>query len=278
MRYSAAMPDAAVRLTQAGESVLGVDEAPPFEVVNRGGAANLLLICDHASRLLPRAYDDLGLEATQLRRHLAWDIGAADVTRRLAAKLDAPAVLSGYSRLIIDCNRALDDPTSIVVIGDGVVVGGNRDLATGEAERRADALYRPYHRAIGEALQRFAERGVAPALISIHSFTPTLDGIPRPWHIGILWDRDPRLARPLLEMLRAEPALCVGDNRPYSGRHNYGYSIVVHGARAGLPHVLIEIRQDLIEGRRGAGRWADLLASVIGRALSDPDLFRIAPT
>ncbi len=257
-------------------AVLGAEDPPPWETVNIGGKASALLICDHASRALPRAYGGLGLDETLLRRHIAWDIGAADITRRLASRLDAPALLAGYSRLMIDCNREMDDPTSIVTMVDGVAIAGNRKVDGVEAERRAAALFRPYHDAIEEALGRFATRGVVPALISIHSFTPIFGAVPRPWHIGVLWDKDPRLARPLLEALSRQPRLTVGDNQPYSGRVAIGYSIEVHGAQAGLPHVLIEVRQDLIDTHHGAEAWGERLSSVIGRVLDRPSPFRIA--
>jgi len=270
------MFEEAATASPGGEPVLAPDERPPFEVVNPDGGAQALLICDHASRRLPRALAGLGLDEAQLRRHIAWDIGAARLTRQLARRLDAPAVLSGYSRLVVDCNRALDDPTSIVMISDGVVIAGNRELGDGEAARRAEAVYWPYHRAIESALEGFAGRGLVPALISIHSFTPVLGGFERPWHVGILWDQDPRLAQPLLEGLSADPALVVGDNQPYSGRRNFGYSIDSHGAQAGRPQVLIEVRQDLVDTHHGALEWADRLAATLERILSDPDLYRIA--
>lgn len=260
----------------ACQAVLALDDPPPFEVVNADGAAALLLTCDHASRALPSAYDGLGLDETELWRHIAWDIGAADLARRLSARLDAPAVLAGYSRLFIDCNRALDDPTSIVKISDGAVVPGNRHVDAEEAARRTDAVFWPYHDAIAGARARFAARGVVPALVSVHSFTPVLGGIERPWHAGVLWDRDPRLAAPLLEALRAERALVVGDNEPYSGRLNYGYSIETHGAEAGLPQVLIEVRQDLVDTRHGAEAWCERLAAILERLLADAGGFEIA--
>jgi predicted N-formylglutamate amidohydrolase len=257
------------------QTVLAADDPPPFEVVNAEGAAALLFTCDHASRALPSAYGGLGLDDTELRRHIAWDIGAADLARRLSARLDAPAVLAGYSRLFVDCNRALDDPTSIVKISDGAVVPGNRHVDAGEAARRADAVFRPYHDAIADVSARFAARGVVPALISVHSFSPVLGGIERPWHAGVLWDRDPRLAVPLLAALRADPALVVGDNEPYSGRLNYGYSIEAHGARPGLPQVLIEVRQDLVDTHHGAEAWCERLAVIFERLVADAGGFEI---
>jgi predicted N-formylglutamate amidohydrolase len=250
-------------------TVLNSDDPPAFEVVNADGAAPLLLSCDHAGRALPAMYDGLGLDETELLRHIAWDIGAADLARRLSARLAAPAVLAGYSRLFIDCNRALDDPTSIVKISDGVVVPGNREVDGEEAARRAEAAFWPYHQAIERERARFAERGIVPGLVSVHSFTPVLGGFERPWHVGILWDKDPRLAVPLIEELGADPALIVGDNEPYSGRLNFGYSIEAHGAEHGLPQVLIEVRQDLIDTHHGADAWCERLASILERVLTD---------
>ena len=270
------MTDHLSHCSEAGPADEDAGRQAAYEIVNRSGTAKLLLICDHASNALPKAYRNLGLDEAMLRCHIAFDIGAAEVTRRLSAELDAPAVLAGYSRLLIDCNRELGHETSIAEVSDGVAVPGNSEVTREEARRREDRYFRPYQDAIAALLDDFAERAVAPALIAIHSFTPILGGVVRPWQIGILWRRDPRLARPLLESLRTRPSVCVGDNEPYSGREHYGYSIDTHGARAGLPHVLVEIRQDLIDTRHGAEDWADLLASALGPILSDSGLFRLA--
>ena len=248
---------------------------PPFETINAEGKAPLLLTCDHASRVLPHAYGSLGLDETEMRRHIAWDIGAADVTRRISALLDAPAVLSGYSRLLVDYNRAPDDPTLICEVSDGTVVPGNRGADAAEFARRIARYHRPYHDALAAAMASLRQRVPVPALVSIHSFTPVMKGFERPWHVGILWDRDPRLAEPLLQLLGADPAIVVGDNQPYSGRSHVGYTMMQHGARAGLPHVLIEIRQDLIDTHHGAAAWADRVAAVLGRILAEAGTFKL---
>lgn len=259
--------DPAMPGQDAAPPLLGADDPPPFEWVNPDGRAAAVLICDHASRAVPQALADLGLEAAELRRHLAWDLGAAEVTRLMSAALDAPAVLGGYSRLVVDLNRRLDDPTSIAAVSHGVAVPANHGLGPAALRRRVDEIFRPYHRAVAAAIGRSRARGVAPAIVSVHSYTPVLDGVERPWHIGILWDRDRRLAGPLIAGLAADPELCVGDNRPYSGRERFGYSIETHATPAGLANALIEIRQDLIDTQHGAERWAAVLAAALAEAL-----------
>jgi predicted N-formylglutamate amidohydrolase len=177
--------------------LLGPDDPPPFEPVNPDGAAALLLVCDHASHAVPAALQGLGLDESMLKRHIGWDIGAADVTRRLAALLDAPALLAGYSRLVIDCNRPIGAPSSIATVSDGVTIPGNAALDGPDAAARSDACFAPYHDAVEEMLDKRDQ----PAFISMHSFTPLFDGFERPWHIGILWDQDDRLSKPLMAAL-----------------------------------------------------------------------------
>jgi len=256
--------------------LLARDEPPAFESVNPEGRAPFLLICDHASRRVPRSLDSLGLDDAVLRRHIAWDIGAAAVARLLAARFEAPLLLSGYSRLVIDCNRALEHPGSIPAASDGVAVPGNAALGAAERRRRADALFRPYHRAIDAALARFREAGRIPALVSVHSCTPVFNGFERPWHIGVLWNRDGRIAEPLLAALRREPELVVGDNQPYSAREEpQGYTVKHHAERHGYPHVSLEIRQDLIDTRHGVAEWASRLGAALAPILAAPALYRL---
>jgi len=256
--------------------LIGADDPPPYETLNPDGTASLLLICDHASRAFPVAIGPLGLEESHLERHIAWDIGAADVTRRLAAKLDAMAILAGYSRLLIDVNRQPGDPGSIPDISDGTVIPGNIGLTETEASGRLESFFWPYHHAITNGLAHLWRRGPAPALFSIHSFTPTLAGEERYWHIGTLWNRDPRLPVPLLEKLRTAEggALHVGDNEPYSGR-DLAYTIDLHGAAAGFANCAVEIRQDQIETAAGAERWATILADAFRDILKIEDLHRV---
>jgi predicted N-formylglutamate amidohydrolase len=236
---------------------------------------NLLLTCDHASRALPEGYGTLGIGEADLDRHIGWDIGAAALTEALVARLDAPAVLSSYSRLLVDCNRAPDDPTLVCELSDGTVVPGNRDLPADEVPRRIARYHAPYHAAIADRLAGLRQMVAAPAVVSIHSFTPTMRGRPRPWHCGILWDQDPRLAVPLLQQLGREPGLVVGDNQPYSGRSHVGYTMTRHGAAIGLPHVLIEVRQDEIDNPAGVAAWAGRLGRVLASILDEAGAFRV---
>ncbi|HEY6336347.1 MAG TPA: N-formylglutamate amidohydrolase [Alphaproteobacteria bacterium] len=255
--------------------LLSADEPPAFETVNLEGAAPFLLICDHASRRVPKALDSLGLDAALLRRHIGWDIGAADVARSLSAHFDAPLILAGYSRLVIDCNRALTDTSSIPESSDGVEVPGNRKLEPTDGKRRQDALFHPYHAAIDEILAGFRARERVPALVSIHSFTPVFDGFERPWQIGILWDRDSRVAVPLMAHLRKNPGLDVGDNEPYSAREPKGYSVTTHAVAHGYPHVAVEFRQDLIDTHHGAATWAERFAVALAPIMRDGSIFRV---
>ncbi|MHA1152624.1 MAG: N-formylglutamate amidohydrolase [Alphaproteobacteria bacterium] len=259
---------------QAGEPpLLGSDEPASHEGFNPDGTAPLLLVCDHATRFLPRRLGTLGLSEAELARHIAWDIGIAEVTRGLARRLDAPAVLSRFSRLAIDPNRALNDPTLIPQISDGVVIPGNQSLSPGDVQARIESFHRPYHQAIERRLDALVARGPAPAVVSMHSFTPVIKGVERPWQIGILWDADPRLAQPLMARLRAQ-GVPVGDNQPYTARDGHGYTLFEHAAPRGLAHVLIEIRQDLVDTHHGAAAWTDRLADSLRVVLENARVFR----
>lgn len=247
--------------------LLAGDEPPPFEIANAGGTAPLVLVCDHATNRVPRTLHHLGLPPAPLREHIAWDIGAADVARRLARRFDAPLTLTNYSRLVIDCNRALGDPASIPAESDGVPVPGNRGLAQGERLRRVEALFRPYHAAVEGLVAKKSEPGEAMAMISVHSCTPVFQRMRRPWHVGVLWNEDGRIAVPLLAALRRRPDLAIGDNEPYSGRDGLGYTVKEHAERRGLPHVALEIRQDLIANAAGAEHWAAIVGDALSEAL-----------
>ncbi|MBP7065315.1 N-formylglutamate amidohydrolase [Ferrovibrio sp.] len=240
-----------------------------FRVLNGAGRAPVVLLCDHASHAVPPELGDLGLSQEQITRHIGWDIGAAALTEKLSQALDAPALLAGYSRLVADINRAPDDPTLICEISDGVLVPGNRNLSPAERQRRIDAYFTPYHAAVAAAIDAALQRSALPAILSIHSFTPSMKGRQRPWHAGILWNQDGRLALPLIQALREEPGLVVGDNEPYSGRSQAGFSIREHGERRGLPHVLVEVRQDLISDEAGVAEWAVRLERCFRRILAE---------
>jgi predicted N-formylglutamate amidohydrolase len=244
------------------------------ELFNLQGSAPVLLLCDHAGRWVPPELDDLELPPIELARHIGWDIGSADVTRHLARLLDAAAVLCHVSRLVIDANRKPGDPSSIPVISDGTLVPANQDLSPEEVRWRLGRFFIPYHRAVARHIARLRRRGV-PVIISMHSFTPRMADTWRPWHAAVLWDTDPRLSAPVLEGLRREPGLHIGDNEPYSGRFPVGYSIPFHAARPRLPHVTFEIRQDLIDTRASAEAWAERLAGVLRDPLSDRKLYAL---
>jgi len=252
--------------------LLGPGDPPPVEVLNRQGRSKALLLCDHASNRVPSGLD-LGVPQAELERHIGYDIGGRWMTERLMERLDAAAVFSAYSRLVVDLNRGYGDPTSIPEVSDGTVVPGNRGIGEEEVARRMDALYHPYHAAVAGELARMSAEGYAPAVISMHSFTPCMKGFRRPWHVGVLWDYDPRMPVPLIASLLRRGDVCVGDNQPYSGRGLTGHTIDVHCAAAGLPNVLIEVRQDLIATEADAHRWADILYEPLVEILFDPDLY-----
>ncbi|WP_052710039.1 N-formylglutamate amidohydrolase [Azospirillum thiophilum] len=255
--------------------LLGPDDPPPAMTLNPVAGGPLLLVCDHASRAIPKRLGDLGLPEEQLCRHIAYDIGAAELTRRLAARFGATAVLSGFSRLVIDPNRALDDPTAIPVVSDDVVIPGNRALDAEAQALRVEALFHPYHTAVAAAVAAIVARGQVPVMVSVHSFTPAMRGIARPWHIGILWDNDPRLPVPLIEALEADGRWCVGDNQPYSGRGTSGGTVETHATPAGYPNVLLEVRQDLIATPEGADLWAQVIGDALEPLLGLPSLATI---
>jgi predicted N-formylglutamate amidohydrolase len=244
---------------------------PAFEIIPGALGAGALIVCDHAANAIPPGYDMLGLSREALERHIAYDIGAADVTRALAAELGAPAVLSTFSRLLIDPNRGLDDPTLVMRFSDGAIVPGNARADAREIARRSAQFWARYRGAIESTVEAMLATGEPPAIISIHSFTGVMREVQRPWKIGILWDRDGRLPKPLIEALAAEPDLSaeeVGDNEPYAGALP-GDTIDAIATPRGLANALIELRQDLIAEKKDALAWAARLARLIRPILAD---------
>jgi predicted N-formylglutamate amidohydrolase len=231
-----------------------------FEAITGNGP--ILLLCDHASNALPPG--GLGLDASLLSTHIAHDIGAAAVTRALAKAYGAPAVLGSWSRLLIDLNRGEDDPTLVMKLSDGSIIPGNREAGAAEVARRILRFHAPYHAAIDAELDRIGKGAV---LVSMHSFTPSWKGRARKWEVGVLYDRDMRLAAPLMARL-AEAGFNVGDNEPYSGALE-GDTLWRHGTMRRLPHVLIEVRQDLIGDDEQAQAFALRLKPVLDAALGD---------
>lgn len=260
-------------LASAGTQGATADDAP-FEHIPGDRASGLLLLCDHATNLLPAAYGDLGLPAAEFQRHIAYDIGTEVLTRRLAELSGAPAVMTRFSRLLVDPNRGEDDPTLLMRLSDGAVVPGNAHADSLERVRRIAGWHRPYHDAVATEIDAMLATGVVPAIMSIHSFTPVWKSRPRPWEIGILWDADPRLSRPLIEALQAEGDITVGDNQPYDGALKND-TLYTHGTRRGLAHTLIEVRQDLIGAPADSIAWAERLWRVVEPLLARPDMHRI---
>ncbi len=250
------------------EGLLAADEPDPVMLRHAHGASPFLLTVDHAGKLLPRALHDLGLAEAELARHIGWDIGIAGTSAHLADLLDATMVAQLYSRLVIDCNRRTDVATSIVEVSEATVVPGNLGLTAAQRQARVDALFVPYHAEIVRVLEARSARGQASVLVAMHSFTPVFMGVIRPWHIGVLVNRDRRLAEAMLALLAAEGDLVVGDNEPYRVTDESDYAIPEYGERRGLPHVEIEIRQDLIAEAAGQRAWAERLARLLPQALA----------
>lgn len=248
-------------MQSSNKILLADDEPPAVELFNGQGNSSVVLLCDHASNRVPKSLSMLGLGPEQLDDHIGWDPGAADVARHMAVLLDAPLLLSGYSRLVVDCNRPLHSPGLIPEQSADVVIPGNQHLSTDERELRVSTFFQPYHDAIDANLQT---RGRKPTLlISVHSFTPCLNGNQRPWHIGVAYRRDDRLASALYQLLIQKKSITVGFNEPYRIEDDYDYSIPTHGENRGLPCAMMEIRQDQINTKIAAERWAAYLAEVV---------------
>lgn len=243
----------------------------PFHILGGDRPSRWLITCDHATNRVPDCIGggSLGIAPGDMERHIAYDIGAAGVTRRLAERLNAPAILSDFSRLVIDPNRGEGDPTLVMKLYDSTIIPVNRAVDDAETERRLNAFHRPYH----AALERLAARRDDTVICAVHSFTPRLFGRgDRPWQVGILYSHlDPKLSLAVLDRLRAEPDLTVGENEPYGG-HLDGDSIDRHALKKGRPNVLIEIRHDLIRGEDGQIAWADRLAPILEEALERSNL------
>jgi predicted N-formylglutamate amidohydrolase len=260
------MPDVGNRNLES-EKLIADDEPSPFCILNPDSTGNVLLVCDHASRRFPRSLGDLGLDPVAKLCHLAWDIGAGPLTERLAQKLSLTAVLANYSRLVVDCNRELLDAGAFLKFGDGIPVPGNRNLTEAQRTARAEAIYWPYHRAIEGQLKRLYQLSVQPVFLSIHSFTPVLDAVSRPWQVGILWDKDRNTAELLIQEF-ARAGYLVGDNLPYSGKAPQDFTVDQHAERAGISHAGIEIRQDLIHEESDVERMAEVMCPIVQRLMT----------
>ncbi len=243
--------------------LLGEGDPPPVRVLRPKGRSEFFLTADHAGRAIPRRLGDLGLPPSELERHIAWDIGIAGVTEALSQALDVAAVLQAYSRLVIDCNRQPDWASAIPTVSELTAIPGNEAIPPAQREARRREIFLPYHQRIAELLGGRAAAGRRTVLIAMHSFTPVFKGETRNIDIGILYNRDRRLADILLDLLRAEGDLMVGDNAPYAITDASDYTVPVHGEGRSLPHVEIEIRQDLIADDAGQAAWATRLARLL---------------
>jgi predicted N-formylglutamate amidohydrolase len=242
---------------------------PPVELVEGSFDSGVLFVCDHARNVLPPPYQSLGLDPAQLKRHIAYDIGAETVTRRLAERFSAPAIMATFSRLLIDPNRGADDPTLVMRLSDGAIVPGNATIDVREIAFRRQHFWQPYRDAVRATLTTMAATGRIPAIVSIHSFTESWRGMTRPWHISVLWDQDPRMPVPFLTALANERGIVAGDNQPYDGALE-GDTLYENATQRGLANLLIEIRQDLVLQAQDADRWGERLARLLAPVLALP--------
>ncbi len=255
-----------LQLTAGARLLLGPDEPAPVRVLQPDGRSDFLLTADHAGRLIPRQLAALGLPQAELDRHIAWDIGIAGVTERLSTSLDGTAVFQTYSRLVIDCNRSPEMESSIPAISEATEIPGNRGISEAERLARRQEIFTPYHARIRALLDARLAAKRRTVLVTMHSFTPVFKGESRAMQIGVLYNRDKRLAHVLLDLLRAEGDIVIGDNAPYSVSDQTDYTVPVHAERRGLPHVEIEIRQDLIADAAGQASWAARFARLLPAA------------
>ncbi len=246
----------------------------PVERIEGSFAAGVLFLCDHAANSLPNVYGTLGLTKEQLERHIGYDIGAAWITRRLACLFGAPAILSRFSRLLIDPNRGADDPTLVMRIADGCVIPGNATICANEIELRRRHYWQPYRGAVAAMIEAMMNQGPPPAIVSIHTFTPKWRWQVRPWQAGVLWDNDPRIAKPLIEAMAGD-GLVTGNNQPYDGALE-GDTLHAEVTRRGLAGLLIETRQDLVETETAANAWAERLTLLLRPVLARPEVHKIA--
>jgi predicted N-formylglutamate amidohydrolase len=257
------------------ETLLDPDEPDPVAIHRPQGQSPYFLTCDHGGRHLPRRLGDLGIPAFELERHIGWDIGAAGLTRQMAQRLGATAIRQIYSRLVCDCNRPPDAPDFATLISENTHIPGNRDLTSAQIGARREEIWRPYQDAIAALLDIRQAASRPTLLVAMHSFTPVYKGQSRPWHVGLLYNRDRRLAdaiRPLLQAAQvpadsghaqAGRPLVVGDNEPYRLTDETDYTVPVHGEKRGLVSLEIEVRQDLIASPQGQAAWAELLATLL---------------
>lgn len=258
-------------------TVLSAQEPPPFRLENGAGRGKCLIVCDHASNRVPQSLHNLGLTRSQLGKHIAWDPGTEDIGRIISTALNAPAIFANYSRLVADVNRGAETKECILPVSDRIVVPGNTRLARKARKARIDEIFTPYHRAVAERVNRFLGKKIIPVIISIHSFTPRINGKSRPWHIGVLWNHEEEIATRLVENLRLRnPRLVVGANEPYSLKQSNlsKNTIGTHAESRGLPYIIVEFRQDLVKTPEKAAKWAQIFLEALTPILDDPALYQ----
>lgn len=274
-KKSAARIPVRVKLGAKPAGILSKGEPKAVRVENPSGKGKYVIVCDHASNRVPKSLRNLGLSKAELKQHIAWDPGTEDIGLYLSKHMDAPCVIAGYSRLVVDLNRGHDHKECMRDVSDHIRIPGNTGLTAAQRRQRLDEFFHPYHAEITKALKRFTAKGIAPVLISIHSFTPEMDGFRRPWHIGVLWNRQEKLARALVKHLRRNnPDLVIGENEPYSlkAANFLKNTVSTHAESKGLPYVIVEFRQDLVSTRKDAVKWAEIFRESLLPALSDPGL------
>ena len=261
------------RSIKPSSALLEARDPKPFKMINRTGRTPLLLICDHSSRAVPMALGKLGLGEDVFERHIAYDIGTEAVALGLSSLMDAPLILAGFSRLVIDLNRPLEHKDSMVEYIDSTPIPGNKALTKVARLQRVKELFHPYHEAINRELTGLSSRGIPPIILSVHSFSPNYGMLPRPWDIGVLWNRDPRIAAPLIEILKTFN-LKVGDNQPYSGKE-LAYTINKHGGARGIANCVIEINQGQLGDNAGVKYWIAVMSEALKILLRDKGLNKI---
>ena len=257
--------------------ILSPGEAPPFRIENARGRGIGLVVCDHASNRVPRALKDLGLKKADLKKHIGWDIGAEDASLHIGRTLDMPVVLANYSRLVLDLNRAPHHEECIAETSDHIKIPGNTGLSKNDRERRLKEIFWPYQNKIGKMLDTFANKKQVPVLLAIHSLTPEMDGVKRPWHISVLWNREEKVAKQIVQEIRSKhPDFLVGENEPYTlfSDRFPGSTVWRHAEERNLPYVFVEFRQDLIDTREKAVNWANILLQAMRPVLENPATYQ----
>ncbi|MDY0009307.1 MAG: N-formylglutamate amidohydrolase [Bdellovibrionales bacterium] len=258
------------RLLQAGEPA-------PYRIENAKGSAPVLIVCDHASNRVPQILDNVGLSKADLQKHIAWDPGTENIGQYMSEKLDAAAFFANYSRIVVDVNRGERSPECMRDVSDHIQVPGNKNLSAAQKRQRLDEIFWPYHHALSAQIKTYLKKGIVPMIVSLHSFTPEMDGYKRPWEIGVLWNKEETIARSLIDNLRAQnPGMVVGENEPYTLKQaNLSKNTIkTHAEDTGLPYVIVEFRQDLVATKRDALKWGRLFIEALAPILLDEGVYR----